>query len=71
MRIVRGVARVVVAVAFVFVLAVPAEAKLSRPSEDRSWDRFFDRAEIVKIVVRTVKKFTTRSWGDGLIDPRP
>lgn len=70
MQIVRGAVRGVVVVSFVIALAVPAEAKLSRPSEDRSWERFFDREPIVKIV-KILKKFNPRSWGDGLIDPRP
>jgi hypothetical protein len=58
----KAVARGVLAVSIVLVLAVPAQAK---PQDGGRW---FERkfAPIVKIV----KKLVTR-LGDGLIDPRP
>ena len=63
MRGVSKVARGVLAVSIVLVLAVPAQAK------PRDGGRWFDRA--IDPIVKVIKKFVMKSTGDGLIDPRP
>lgn len=61
-RLFNGVARGVVAVAVVMVLAVPAEAK---PSE-KDWSRF----SLPKFL-KAAKRFVVTTFGDGVIIPRP
>jgi hypothetical protein len=58
----KSVARGVLALSIVFVLAVPAQA---RPRDGGRW---FERK--IDPIVKIVKKLMT-SLGDGLIDPRP
>lgn len=55
----NGVARGVVAVAVVFALAVPAEAK---PTDD-GWTP--------SKIVKAVKRFIVKTLGDGITVPRP
>lgn len=62
MRGVSKVARGVLAVSIVFVLAVPVQAG------PRDGGRWFDR--VTDPIVKVVKK-VVRTLGDGLIDPRP
>jgi hypothetical protein len=62
MRVLKPVARGVLAVSIVMVLAVPAQAK------PRDGGRWFERK--IDPIVKIVKKLITR-LGDGLIDPRP
>jgi hypothetical protein len=58
----KTVARGVLAVSIVMVLAVPAQAKT------RDGGRWFERK--IDPIVKIVKKLMT-SLGDGLVDPRP
>jgi hypothetical protein len=58
----KAVARGVLAVSIVMVLAVPAQAK------PHNGGRWFERK--IDPIVKIVKKLVT-SLGDGLIDPRP
>jgi hypothetical protein len=62
MRVLNPVARGVLAVSIVMVLAVPAQAK------PRDGGRWFERK--IDPIVKIVKKLITR-LGDGLVDPRP
>ena len=59
----KTVARGVLAVSIVFVLAVPAQAK---PRDDGRW---FGRK--LDPIVKIIKKLVMRSTGDGLSDPWP
>jgi hypothetical protein len=58
----NGVVRGVVAVSLLMALAVPAQAK---PGDGTWLER--KRQSIVKLL----KQFGIRSFGDGLTDPRP
>ena len=59
----NGLARGVFAVSIVLALAAPVDA---RPvPRDGSWGR--ERAPILKIL----KRFAVRLFGDGLVDPKP
>ena len=58
----NGVARGVVAVAVVMVLAVPVEAKPS----DRDWSDW----SLPKFL-KSVKRLVVKTLGDGVIIPRP
>ena len=62
MRGVSKVARGVLAVSIVLVLAMPVQAK------PRDGGRWFDRT--IEPIVKVVKKLV-RTLGDGLSDPRP
>ena len=59
----KAVARGVLAVSIVLVLAVPAQAK---PREGGRW---FERK--IEPIVKIVKKLIVKSMGDGLSDPWP
>jgi hypothetical protein len=59
----KAVARGVLAVSIVLVLAVPAQAK---PREGGRW---FERK--IDPIVKIVKKLIVKSMGDGLSDPWP
>jgi len=59
----KVVARGVLAVSIVLVLAVPAQAK---PRDD---DRWFGRK--LDPIVKIIKKLVMKSTGDMLVDPRP
>ena len=58
----KAVARGVLAVSIVMVLAVPAQAK------PQGGGRWFERK--IDPIVKVLKKLMT-SLGDGLVDPRP
>jgi len=58
----KAVARGVLAVSIVLVLAMPAQAK------PRDGGRWFERK--IDPIVKVIKKLVTR-LGDGLTDPRP
>ena len=62
MRVSKAVARGVLAVSIVMVLAVPVQAK------PRDSGRWFERK--IDPIVKVIKKLMT-SLGDGLVDPRP
>jgi hypothetical protein len=63
------VGRGVLAVAVVMVLAVPAQARTN--NEQATWSAA-GREHIAKIVRMAKKvKGVIRTFGDGLIDPRP
>jgi hypothetical protein len=59
----KAVARGVLAVSIVFVLAVPAQA---RPRDGGRW---FERK--IDPILKIVKKLVMKSTGDGLGDPWP
>jgi hypothetical protein len=59
----RKISKVVLAVAIVMTLAIPAQAK------PRDGDRWFDRT--FDPIVKVIKKFVMKSMGDGLGDPWP
>ena len=59
----KAVARGVLAMSIVMVLAVPAQAK---PREAGRW---FERK--IDPIVKIVKKLVLKSMGDGLVDPWP
>jgi hypothetical protein len=61
-RLFEGVARGVVAVAVVMVLAVPVEAKPS----DRDWSGWS-----LPRFLTSVKRLVVKTLGDGVIIPRP
>jgi hypothetical protein len=64
-RVFNGFARVLVVVSVVVALAIPAEAR-PLPGEGKWFaEKPIDR------VVRIVKKFVVRTFGDGLTDPKP
>jgi hypothetical protein len=69
MRQMNLVGRAVLAVAVVMVLAVPAQARTN--NDEPVWSAA-GREQIAKIV-KIVKKVkgVIRTFGDGLIDPRP
>ncbi len=64
-RVFNGLGRAVVVVSVVVALAVPAEAR-QVPGEGK----WFSDNPIVR-VVKILKKFAVRTFGDGLIDPKP
>ncbi|HEV7765762.1 MAG TPA: hypothetical protein VGQ76_12230 [Thermoanaerobaculia bacterium] len=59
----RNVAKVVIVVAIVMTLAVPAQAA------PRDGGRWFERT--IDPIVKVIKKFVIKSMGDGLGDPWP
>jgi len=59
----KAVARGVLALSIVLVLAVPVQAK---PREGGRW---FERK--IEPIVKIVKKLIVKSMGDGLSDPWP
>jgi hypothetical protein len=63
-RVFSGLGRALVVVSVLVALAVPAEARQA-PSEG-TWYR-----EPVVRVVKIIKKFVVKTFGDGLTDPKP
>jgi hypothetical protein len=63
-RIFNGLGRALVVVSVLVALAVPAEARQA-PSEG-SWYR-----EPIVRIVKMIKKFAVKTFGDGLTDPKP
>jgi hypothetical protein len=62
-RVFSACVRGVVAVSIVMAMAVPVQAQPIGPGE---WVlRGKDR------IVKFIKRLTTRTFGDGLVDPRP
>ena len=63
-RVFKGFGRALVVVSVLVALAVPAEA---RPvPQEGSWFR-----EPIVRVVKMIKKFAVKTFGDGLTDPKP
>lgn len=58
----KAVARGVLATSIVLALAVPAQAK------PRDGGRWFER---IDPIVKVIKKLVIKTFGDGLVDPRP